>query len=94
MLSMETMELSTNMPMPSARPDSESTLSVMPVKYMQTNATTTLSGIESAMMIVGRQSIRNTSSTRIASAAPEIRLSMTESMMTLMYSPWSNSSTS
>ena len=51
---MATIELYTSMPTPSARPDSDSTFSVMPVKYMHTNAATTLSGIENAMMIVGR----------------------------------------
>ena len=54
MFSMATMELSTSMPTPSARPDRDSTLSVMPVKYMHTKAMTTLRGMEKAMMIVGR----------------------------------------
>ena len=80
MFSMETMELSTSMPMPSASPERESTLSVMPVKYMATKAMTTLMGMDRAMISVGRKSSRNRSSTRMASAAPESRLLSTESM--------------
>ena len=52
----------------------------MPVKYMATKAMTTLMGMERAMISVGRKSSRNKSSTRMASAAPESRLSSTESM--------------
>ena len=84
MFSMATMELSTSMPMPSARPDSDSTFSVMPLKYMHTNAATTLIGIEQAMMIVGRQSIRKISSTSTASNPPKIRFCSTESTMMLI----------
>ena len=60
----------------------------MPLKYMHTKAMTTLMGMEKATVIVGRKSIRNSSSISIASPPPEIRLSSTESTMMLMYSPW------
>ena len=88
MFSMATMELSTSMPMPRLRPLSDSTFSVMPVKYMHTNAMTTLMGMEKATVMVGRKSIRNSSSTRMASAPPDSRLFSTESTMMSMYSPW------
>ena len=54
MFSIATIELSTSIPTPSAKPDSDKTFSVMPVKYMHTNAATTLNGMENAIMIVGR----------------------------------------
>ena len=73
MFSMATMELSTSIPMPSANPERDSTLSVMPVKYMHTKAATTLIGIEKAMMIVGRQSVRKINSTSTASRPPQTR---------------------
>ena len=88
MFSMATMELSTSMPMPRLRPPSDITFSVMPVKYMHTNAITTLMGIENAMVIVGRRSIRNSSRISIARPPPDSRLFSTESTMILMYSPW------
>ena len=85
---MATMELSTSMPMPRLRPDSDSTFSVMPVKYMHTKAMTTLMGMEKATVMVGRKSIRNSSRIRIARLPPVSRLPSTESTMMLMYSPW------
>ena len=46
MFSITTMELSTNIPIPSASPDSEMMFNVICVKYISTTAKTTLSGIE------------------------------------------------
>ncbi len=79
MFSIDTIELSTSIPTPSARPERDMTFSVMLQKYMHTNATTTLAGIESATISVGRQSSRNRSRTRIASPPPYTRFSRTES---------------
>ena len=88
MFSMDTMELSTSMPMPSARPDSDSTFNVMPLKYMATKATTTLTGMEKATVRVGRQSSRNSKSISMARPPPMSRLSSTELTTRSMYSPW------
>ena len=71
---MTTTELSTSMPMPSAKPDRLRILKVMPVKYIITMANSTLSGIEMATTSVGRRSFRNSASTRMASMAPSPRL--------------------
>ena len=70
MFSMDTMELSTSMPTPSASPDRDMTFSVMPVKYMHTKATTTLAGIDMATISVGRQSSRNSSRMAMARMPP------------------------
>ena len=70
MFSMTTMELSTSMPTDTARPESEIMFSVTPEKYMSTTANTTLMGMETRVMTVGRISRRNTRRTRIAKIAP------------------------
>ena len=56
------------MPTPSARPDSDRILKVMPVKYISTMANSTLNGILMATTMVGRRSFRNSASTMMASA--------------------------
>ena len=81
---METMELSTSIPTPMAMPDRDMTLRVMPVKYIHTKATTTLAGMDSATIRVGRQSIRNSSRMSTASAPPQSRFFSTESTIMLI----------
>ena len=68
--SITTMELSTSIPIPSARPDMEMIFSEIFEKYISTTANTTDSGIAHAMIRVGRKSRRNRISTRIARIAP------------------------
>ena len=67
---MTTMELSTSMPTPSARPDSEMMFSVTPVKYISTTANVRLMGMLMATTNVGRTSFKNSASTRMASTPP------------------------
>ena len=80
MFSMTTMELSTSMPTPSARPDKEMTFRVTPLKYMHTIAVIRLTGIEHATTAVGRQSFKNTIRIRTARIAPNSTLLIMESM--------------
>lgn len=70
MFSTTTTELSTSIPTATARPESEIILIVTPEKYMSTMAKTRLSGIETSVMIVGRQSRRNKNSTSTENSAP------------------------
>ena len=84
MFSMTTTELSTSMPTPSARPDSDRILKVMPVKYISTMANSTLNGILMATTMVGRRSFKNSASTMMASTAPSIRLDSTLLTMSLI----------
>ena len=93
MFSITTMELSTSIPTPSARPDSEITFIVTPLKYISTMAVRILIGMEQAMTKVGRISRRNTSRIRIASAAPNTRFCSTEPTTMSMYTPWFISTT-
>ena len=67
---MTTMELSTSMPTDTARPDREIMLMVTPEKNMRTIVNTTLIGMETSVMKVGRTSRRKISRTRIAKIAP------------------------
>ena len=67
---MTTTELSTSMPTDTARPLREIMLMVTPVKYMSTTAKITLTGIDTSVMTVGRQSRRNKNSTTTENSAP------------------------
>ena len=67
------MELSTSIPTPSARPDSEITFIVTPLKYISTIAVKILIGMEQAMTNVGRISLRNSNKMKIANTAPNTR---------------------
>ena len=84
MFSMTTMLLSTSMPMPSASPASEITLMVTPEKYISTTANSTLSGMLTAVMRVGRMFRRNRKRMAMARMPPSKRLLSTESMTMLM----------
>ena len=66
------------MPTPMARPAREIIFKVTPEKYIKTMAKITLSGMLTAVMIVGRRSRRNTSRIRIARIAPSSRFCSTE----------------
>ena len=77
---MTTMELSTNMPTPTARPASEITLRVTPEKYMSTTAKVSEIGMEQATTSVGLTFRRKISRIRMASSAPTRILSSTEEM--------------
>ncbi len=81
MFSITTMELSTSIPMPSARPDKEIIFSVTPLKYMHTMAVTRLMGMEKATTMVGRRSFRNSIRIRMASRPP-IRILLTMESIT------------
>ena len=81
---MTTTELSTSIPTPSARPDRERMLKVMPVKYISTMANSTLNGILMATTMVGRRSFRKSASTMMASTAPSTRLESTLLTISLM----------
>ena len=70
MFSITTMELSTSIPMPRARPDREMIFRVTPLKYMHTMAVTRLTGMENATTMVGRRSFKNTSRMKMASSPP------------------------
>ena len=70
MFSITTIELSTSIPTPSARPESEMMFRVTPEKYMQTTAATRLTGIDIAMINVGLISRKKKMSTMIASNPP------------------------
>ncbi len=76
--SITTMELSTSIPTPSARPDKEIMFNVTPEKYMATNAVIILIGIEQAITKVGRILFKNTRRIITASIAPYTRLLSTE----------------
>ncbi len=54
-----TIELSTSMPTPRARPPSDMTLSVMFDRNIGANVTTKLTGIDTAMIAVGAKRRRN-----------------------------------
>ena len=68
--SITTMELSTSIPTPKARPESDITLSVTLLKYISVTANSKLIGIEQAIIAVGFMSLRNTSKTIIAKIPP------------------------
>ena len=70
MFSITTMELSTSIPMPSARPERDTIFIVICEKYISTIAKITLKGIEHAMINVDLKSFRNSIRIIIASAAP------------------------
>ena len=74
---MTTMLLSTSMPTPSARPDSEIRFSVTPEKYISVTAHRRLKGMLHATMSVGRASRKKRMSTRMASAPPHRRFDIT-----------------
>ena len=73
MFSMTTTELSTSMPTATARPDREIMLMVTPLKYISTMAKITLTGMETRVITVGRQSRRNRNSTTTENSAPHSR---------------------
>ena len=83
MFSSTTMLLSTSMPMPRARPLRVIMFSDRSVKYINTSAKRTESGMLTATMRVGRTSLRKNASTRTASRAPR---SMLLSMLLMMRS--------
>ncbi len=64
------MELSTNIPIPSANPDSEIIFNVTPLKYIHTKAVIKLIGIEQAIIKVGFKLLKKNSNTKIARIAP------------------------
>ena len=78
--SITTMELSTSIPIPSARPEREIIFRVTPLKYMQTTAVTRLTGMENATTMVGLTSFRKISRIRMASTPPNKILSRMESI--------------
>ena len=84
MFSITTTELSTSMPTPIARPESEIMLSEMPLKYIITIAKITLTGIEHATITVGFMSRKNRNSIIIAKTAPMSRFCRTLPMMIAM----------
>ena len=59
MFSITTTELSTSIPTPNARPDSEIIFSVTPLKYISTMANISEIGMLRAMITVGLRSRRN-----------------------------------
>ena len=77
---MTTMELSTSIPIPSARPDSEIIFRVTPLKNIHTTAVTRLIGMDTATTAVGLKSFRNNIKIRIASPKPKIILLKMESI--------------
>lgn len=84
MFSMTTIELSTSMPTPSARPDRLIMFRVTPEKYISTTANIRLMGMLNATTPVGRRSFRNSASTRMASSAPQARFEITVFTVILM----------
>ncbi len=78
--SITTIELSTSIPTPRAKPEREMMFSVIPLKYMHTTAVTRLIGMEKAITRVGRKSFRNTINMKIARTAPKSTLLITESI--------------
>ena len=68
--SITTIELSTNIPIPSAIPDRDIIFSEMPEKYIATIQVSTLNGILMATTMVGIKSFKNNARIRIAKAAP------------------------
>ena len=81
MFSTTTTELSTSIPTATARPESEIILIVTPEKYMSTMAKTRLSGIETSVMIVGRQSRRNKNTENSAPHSSDERIVRTMRLM-------------
>ena len=78
------MELSTSMPIPSARPDNDIMFSEIPVKYININAVRTDRGMLTATTMVGFTSFKNSARIRIASTAPTIMLCNTPFMIIVM----------
>ena len=64
------MELSTSMPTPSARPDSEITFRLISEKYISATAAVRLMGMDRAITKVGRTSFKNRIRIRMARPAP------------------------
>ena len=81
---MTTIELSTNIPTPTAKPDKEIIFSVMFVKNISTMENSTLSGMLKATTTVGRISCKNRNNTTIANNAPHNKLEITESTIILI----------
>ena len=94
MFSSTTMELSTSIPMPRARPLRVMMFSDSPVKYISTSAKSTLSGMLTPTTIVGRRSFRNSARITMARMAPSSILWRMLLMMMVMYLPWSSRRTS
>ena len=84
MFSMTTTELSTSIPTATARPLREIMLMVTPVKYISTTAKITLTGMDTSVMTVGRQSRRNRNSTTTENSAPHSRDDMIVSTIRYM----------
>ncbi len=74
MFSITTTELSTSIPTPIARPESEIIFRLTPEKYIRTIANNSETGIENAIISVGRKSLRNKNRIIIDSIAPKIKL--------------------
>ena len=84
MFSITTMELSTNIPTATARPDREIIFSVTPEKYMSTMAKVILTGMLRRVMNVGFTSLRKSSRIITANRAPQPRLCIMELIMRYM----------
>ena len=81
--------LSTSIPIPSARPPSESTLMLTSVNSIIRNVTATEMGMESAMVRVLRRFRRNRNNTSAASIAPTMAVDLTLAMESSMNRAWS-----
>ncbi len=81
MFSITTIELSTNMPTPRARPPMDITLRVTPEKYISTKLVTRLIAMDAARIRVGLKWRRKDIRTRTAKRAPIKRLSKTVSII-------------
>ena len=84
---MTTMELSTSIPMPSARPAMVMMLRDSPEKYISTRAKTTDRGMLMATMRVGLTVLRKRARMMTASRAPISILLIMSRMIISMYSP-------
>ena len=76
--------MSTNIPTPIAKPESEITFSDIELKYIKTIAKIRLIGMETAMMIVGFMSRRKKNRIIIAKTAPMSRFWSTLHTIILM----------
>ena len=70
MFSITTMELSTNIPTPRAKPPKDMMFMVTPVKYIMAIANIRLIGMDTAITMVGFMSFKNNIRTKIASNPP------------------------
>ena len=84
-----TIESSTSMPTPSARPPSDMTLSVVPVWYIRKKVAMIEIGIDTLMIRVLYRSFRNSRMIRMESAPPSSALTMTSWIESWMKRDWS-----